>query len=156
MRTVDLAPLETRVIPDEIGLLANEKVIAPVPVLAVAVIVSTAAAPNDVVTEGVAAVRIIRGFTVITTLKAVEEFSESVAVTDSLYVAAVVVLVAAREGSRTITAEFAVEVSKVMPEIVGARVKVLLPVPAEAVNGDDLVARPCVVTTVTEAALEEG
>jgi hypothetical protein len=130
------------VIPDEKGLLSNEKVIVPVPVFAVAVIVSTAATPKDVVTEGVAAVRMVRGFTVIATLNAVEELSESVAVTDSLYIAAVVAFVAASDGSRTITAEFAVDVSRVIPEIVGARVNVLFPVPEAAVNGEDLVASP--------------
>ncbi len=156
MRTVDLAPFATSVIPDEKGLLSSEKVMAPVPVFAVAVIVSTAAAPNEVVIDGVAAVRMIRGLTVITTLNAVDELSESVAVTDSTYVAAVVVFVAASDGSRTITAELAVDVSSVMPEIVGARVNVLFPVPDEAVNGADLVASPCVVTTETEAALAEG
>ena len=142
MRTVDRAPLETSVIPEEMGLLSSEKVIDPVPVPVVAVIVSTAATPTDVVIEGVAAVRMIRGLTVITTLKAIDEFSESVAVTDSLYVAAVVVFVAASEGSRTIPAAFAVAVSKVIPEIVGARVKVLFPVPEEAVKGADLVVSP--------------
>jgi hypothetical protein len=40
------------------------------------------------------------------------------------------------------TAVFSVDVSKVIPEIVGVRVKVLFPVPEEAVNGDDRVARP--------------
>ena len=84
VRTVDLAPFETRVIPEEIGLLAREKVIAPVPVLVVAVMVSYAAAPLDVVTEDDVDVNAIRGFTVITTLKAVEEPKVSVAVTDSL------------------------------------------------------------------------
>jgi len=123
-------------------LLTSEKVIAPVPVPAVAVIVSTAATPKEVVTDGVAAVRIILGFTVIATLKAVDVFNESIAVTDSLYVAAVVEFVADREGSKTITATFAVDVSKVIPEIVGANVNVLFPVPEEAVNGEDLVARP--------------
>jgi hypothetical protein len=104
--------------------------------------VSTAATPKEVVTDGVAAVRIILGFTVIATLKAVDVFNESIAVTDSLYVAAVVEFVADREGSKTITATFAVDVSKVIPEIVGANVNVLFPVPEEAVNGEDLVARP--------------
>jgi hypothetical protein len=75
-------------------------------------------------------------------LNAVDEFKESVAVTDSLYVAATVALVAASEGSKTMTAVLSVDVSKVIPEIVGVRVKVLFPVPEEAVNGDDRVARP--------------
>ena len=156
VRTVDRAPFATSVIPDEKGLLSSEKVIAPVPVFAVAVIVSTAATPKDVVTEGVAAVRMIRGFTVMATLNAVEVLSESVAVTDSLYVAAVVEFVAASEGSRTMTAALAVDVSRVMPEIVGVRVNVLFPVPEEAVNGEDLVVSPWVVTTVTEEELAAG
>jgi hypothetical protein len=130
------------VIPDETGLLVSENVIAPVPVFEVAVIVSYAATPLDVVSDCVVAVNAIRGLTVIATLKDVEVLSESVAVTDSLYVAAVVEFVAAREGSKTMTAVLSVDVSKVIPEIVGVRVNVLFPVPEEAVNGDDRVARP--------------
>jgi hypothetical protein len=79
---------------------------------------------------------------VIVTLKAVDEFNVSVAVTVSRYVAAVVEFVAARVGSRTIKARFVCEVSRVIPEIVGAIVKVLFPVPEEAMNGDDLVSSP--------------
>ena len=98
----------------------------------------------------------MRGLTVIATLKDVEVFSESVAVTDSLYVAAVVEFVAAREGSKTMTAVLSVDESKVMPEIVGVRVNVLFPVPEEAVNGEDLVASPWVVTTVADDELAAG
>ena len=84
MRTVERAPFETKVIPDETGLLVSENVIAPVPVFEVAVIVSYAATPLDVVSDCVVAVNAIRGLTVILTLNAVDEFNVSVAVTDSL------------------------------------------------------------------------
>jgi hypothetical protein len=49
VRTVERAPPETSVIPEEKGLLASENVSAPVPVLEVAVIVSKAATPLEVV-----------------------------------------------------------------------------------------------------------
>ena len=64
--------------------------------------------------------------------------------------------VAASDGSKTITAELTVDVSTVIPEIVGVRVNVLFPVPEEALNGDDRVVSPWVVTTVTEEALADG
>ena len=54
------------------------------------------------------------------------------------------------------TAVLSVDVSKVMPEIVGVSVNVLFPVPEEAVNGEDLVASPWVVTTVTDDELAAG
>ena len=49
MRTVDRAPFETSVIPEENGLLTRENVSAPVPVPVVAVMVSKAATPLEVV-----------------------------------------------------------------------------------------------------------
>lgn len=64
--------------------------------------------------------------------------------------------VAARVGSRTRTPVLAVVVSNEIPEIVGESVKVLFPVPAEAVNEDERRDKPSVVTTETDAALAEG
>ena len=67
-----------------------------------------------------------------------------------------VAFVAAKVGSRTMYALLVSEVSKVIPDCGGERVKVLLPVPDEAINADERVVRPSVVTIETVPPEEAG
>jgi hypothetical protein len=61
-----------------------------------------------------------------------------------------------RVGARTTYALLVSEVSRVIPEVVGAIEKVLLPVPEEATNADERVVSPSVVTIETVPPEEAG
>ena len=101
VKTVFLDVPGTRVIPELTGLLTNEKVMAPVPVFAMAVTVSYPINPAVVANEVVVAVRAIGGFTVIATLNEVADPNESVTVTVSLITRAVVEFVAVTVSATT-------------------------------------------------------